>query len=185
MRNDGTELARGSRDTVRCRTITSGERFTRDNKRGRVGAEVLEEVGEAVEESEALDGGGCRCELVVTETEDTEEDGERDETHELDGLAAPGVNEEEGCPVAGDETGDDDDEVTDGGVPEVLVDGSGTSKGLVGSTETDGVEDDGVVKTETVESNLGNVKISSRDNFKQDSYSHRGRTNCKRHRRGA
>ena len=134
--------------------VTCRERLTRYDERSGVGAEVLEEVGKAVEEGEALDSGGGGGELVVAETEGGEEDGECGEAHELDGLAAPGVDEEEGSPVSGNETGDDDDEVADGDVPEVLVDGSGTGERLVGGTETDGVEDDGVVETETVEGDL-------------------------------
>ena len=154
LSDDSAELARGSRDTVGGTPVTSGEHFTGYNERGRVGTEVLEEVGQAVEEHEGLGGGSGGNELVVAEAHDTEENCEDDEAHELDGLAAPGVDEEEGSPVAGNETGDDDDEVTDGDVPEVLVDGSGTGERLVGGTETDGVEDDGVVETETVEGDL-------------------------------
>lgn len=37
-------------------------------------------------------------------THDDEEDGKDDETHELNGLATPRVDEEEGHPVARDET---------------------------------------------------------------------------------
>lgn len=47
LRDDRTELARGSRDTMGGRTITSGEGFTGHHKGGGVGAEVLEEVGQA------------------------------------------------------------------------------------------------------------------------------------------
>lgn len=124
--NDSTKLTTGSRDTVRSGTITSGENFTGDNERGGVGAEVLEEVGETVlEENKGLGGGGVLRESVVTETKDAEEDSEDNEFHELDGLATPAVNREEGGPITGDETGDDEDQVADRDVLEVLVDTDG------------------------------------------------------------
>lgn len=67
LSNDGTELATGGRDTVTGRAITSGENFSRYNESSAVGAKILEEVGQAVEEDKSLlaaRGGG---ELVVTE----------------------------------------------------------------------------------------------------------------------
>lgn len=134
------------------RTITSWEGLARDNESGGVGAEVLEEVGQAVEEDEGLGGGGGSGELVVTETHDDEDNGKHDEAHKLNGLATPAVDEDEGNPVSGDETGDGEDQVSDTDVPEVVEDLEGPS--AAGSSETDGGQDDGRVKTETVESDI-------------------------------
>jgi len=50
--NDSSELTRGSRNTVASRTVASGERFPGNNESSGIGAEVLEEVGEAVQEDE-------------------------------------------------------------------------------------------------------------------------------------
>ena len=60
-------------------------------------------------------------ELLVTETHAAEEDGEDGEAHKLNRLAAPAVDEEESRPVAGDETGGDEDHVTESDVLEVGV----------------------------------------------------------------
>ena len=106
-----------------CRTIASRERFARDDDCGRGGSEILEEIGEAVEEYEPFLTGRARGEFIVREAHDNEQHGEQGEAHELDGLAAPGVNEEEGCVVAWDETCSGKDEVPDADVLEVDVDG--------------------------------------------------------------
>lgn len=49
-----------------CRTIAGREDLSRDDESGGVGAEVLEEVGKAVQGNESADG--VRLELVVAET---------------------------------------------------------------------------------------------------------------------
>lgn len=104
--DDGTELARGGRDTVARAPVAGREDLSGDDESGGVGAEVLEEVGEAVEEDEgAL---GAAEDGVVSEAHDDEDDGQHDEAHDLDGLAAPRVDEDERGPVAGDETSDGD-----------------------------------------------------------------------------
>ena len=87
-------------------------------------------------------------------THDDEEDREHDETHELDGLAAPLVDDEERRPVAGDETSGGEDHVADGDVLEVLVNLGGALERRVGRTKTDGVEDNRRVETETVEGDV-------------------------------
>lgn len=66
--NDSSELARGSRNTVGCRTVTSWECLSRNNKSGGVGAEVLEEVREAVQEDECALARGSGLHFVITET---------------------------------------------------------------------------------------------------------------------
>ena len=72
---------------MRCGAVARGEAFTRDDECCRVGAEVEEELGEDVECEE-----GMAREVVVGEANDDEENGENGETHELDGLAAEGVD---------------------------------------------------------------------------------------------
>ena len=110
LRDDGAELATRGRNSVCRRAVPRGEHLSGNDERGRVGAEVLEEVGEAVEEDERLRGRRSRGKFVVTEacaptpsyqpiathisedcepTHDNEKDGKHDETHELDRFAAP------------------------------------------------------------------------------------------------
>lgn len=54
LRNDGTELATCRGYTVCCGPVTGREDLSRDNECSGVRAEVLEEVGQAVEEDEPL-----------------------------------------------------------------------------------------------------------------------------------
>lgn len=59
LSDDGTELATSSRHTVRGRAVSGGEDLSRDDESRAIWTEVLEEVGEAVEEDEgALALGG-------------------------------------------------------------------------------------------------------------------------------
>ena len=152
--DDSTKLAARRRNTVASRPVTSREHLTRDNEGCRVRSKVLEEVGKTVEEDEGLGGGGGRDQLVIAEAHAAEEYGENDKAHELDRLAAPAVDEEEGHPVTGDETCDGQDHITDANVLQVGVNLQGTSKALVGRTETDGVKNNGRVETKAVESDL-------------------------------
>ena len=66
--NNGTEFSAGSRDTVAGGAITGGEHLTRDNKGGGVRAEVLEEVGKAIQEHENFGRARVGGELIVSET---------------------------------------------------------------------------------------------------------------------
>ena len=154
LRNDRTKLSRRSRDTVSRGPVARGENLTGDDERRRIGAEVLEEVGEAVEEDERLLVAGGRGELVVREAHDDEQTREDREAHELDGLAAPCVDEEEGGVITGDETSSGEDDVADGDVVQVLVDLGGLGESLRRRTETNGLQDDRGVEAETVERNL-------------------------------
>lgn len=138
--NDGTELARGSADTVGGGAVSGREDLTRDDEGRGVGSEVLEEVGETVENDEG--GDGVLGKGVVGESEDDEEDGQHGEAHELDGLSADPVDEDEACPVSRDETGDGQDDVTDTDVSEGGVDDQLGSSGGDG-TESNVLEDDG------------------------------------------
>ena len=58
LRNDGTEFPACSRNTMRSGTITGRERLSGDDEGCGVGTEVLEEVGEAVQENKGFRGGG-------------------------------------------------------------------------------------------------------------------------------
>ena len=67
LRDDGAELATRGRNSVCRRAVPRGEHLSGNDERGRVGAEVLEEVGEAVEEDEGLGAAGGCGQLVVPE----------------------------------------------------------------------------------------------------------------------
>ena len=177
--NDGAELAARSRDTVRGGPVARRERLPRDDERRRVRPEVLEEVREAVEEGErvrARFGGGepVVCEACPSKktsaripytralaariewerTHDDEEDGEHGEAHELDGLAAPAVNNQERGPVPGNETRNGDDHVPDGDVLQVHEHLLRARERRVRGAEPDRLEDDRVVEAEAVEGDV-------------------------------
>ena len=61
-----TELSTCCRDTVGGRPVTGGEDLSRNDEGGGVGAKVLEEVGETVEERKPLGVGVSFSQLVVT-----------------------------------------------------------------------------------------------------------------------
>ncbi len=136
------------------RPVTRRERLTGYDKRGGVRTEILEEIRKAVEENEGLGCCGRRNEPIVAETHAAEQDGKHGKAHELDGLAAPAVDDEEGRPVSGNETGDREDEVTEADILEVDVHRHCALESLWRVTKADGVEDDGGVETETVERDL-------------------------------
>ena len=117
LRNNRTNFPRRGTETVRGGAVSRRETFTRYNKSGGVGAEVEEELAEDIQRKEGVLG-----EFVVSEADDAEEDGEDDETHQLDGFAADGVDGCDSDPVARDGAGADDDQVADGGVAEDVVD---------------------------------------------------------------
>jgi len=52
--NDCSELAASRTDTMCCGTVTGGENLSGNNERGSIRPEVLEEVGQAVEEHKPL-----------------------------------------------------------------------------------------------------------------------------------
>ena len=75
--DDSAELAGRGRDTVGSRTVASREDLAGNDERSRVGAEVLEEVGEAVEEDERLLGGVAALQSAVAEAWGTKLDPSR------------------------------------------------------------------------------------------------------------
>ena len=70
------------------RTITCWEYFARNDKGGGVGAKVLEEVGQAVQEHECT-LGAVVDHLVVSEAHGGEDEGQKNKSHVLDRLATP------------------------------------------------------------------------------------------------
>ena len=65
--DDRAELATRGGDAVRGRAVARREDLAGNDERCRVGAEVLEEVGEAVEEDERLLGGVAALQSAVAE----------------------------------------------------------------------------------------------------------------------
>lgn len=93
--NNGTNLTGGSRNTVGRRSVSGWETLTWDNESGGVGAKVLKELTQDVESQLTV-----LAKLVVGETKDTEENGQKDESHKLDWLSTNRVNSGSGNPVA-------------------------------------------------------------------------------------
>jgi len=104
--------------------------------------EIQEELSNDVESENTL-----LTNLVETETDDAEKNGEDDEATKLDWLTANSINESNGEPVTRNSTSAHKDNVADSGVPEQPVDvGAGREANLL--------ENDGSVQTKTVESNV-------------------------------
>ena len=136
--DDGADLPGGGGETVRGGTVTGWEAFTRNNEGGRVGTEVEEKLGKDVKSEERVAG-----ELVVSETDNDEKNGEECETHDLDGLSAESVDGGDGDPVTWNGTGANEDEVTNGGSVEDFIH-------ITAARIADSTENDGVVETKTV-----------------------------------
>ena len=138
-----------------CRPVSCGKALSRNDECGGVGPEVEEELRD--DEAGEQAGGADR---VVAEAHDAEEDGQQGEAHELDWLAADGIAEGNGDPVAGDGTCADKDDVADCDVHVVVVDVDGVG------AEANGGEDGRVVQTNTVEGDIQEEPRASRS--KQD-----------------
>lgn len=67
LRNDGTKLSGGGRNTVARGAITSREDFSGNDEGRCIGPEILEEIRQAVQEDEGLLGTGGSVKLVVAE----------------------------------------------------------------------------------------------------------------------
>lgn len=165
--NDGTDLAGGGRDTVGGGTVAGGEALAGHDEGGSVGAEVEEELGNNVETQQTVVG---LEQGVVGKADDDEENGEDGETHQLDGLAANGVDGSNGHPVTGNSTSTDQDQVTNSVTTQGLVD-VGTA------SPADSTENDRVVETKTVEScrRLASI-VSAGSTGGENTYQHPGRT---------
>lgn len=138
LSDNGAELATGSRDTVSRGPIPSWEGFAWNDEGSDVRAEVLEEIGEAVEEDKGALGVGNK--RVISEAKDDEEDGERGEAHKLKWLPAPNIDDQKRSVVSWDKAGSGQDEVADGHIVQIGVDSAlwGTT---ADAAETDGSED--------------------------------------------
>ena len=145
--NDSTNLSGGSRDTVRCRSVSGREAFSWHNKCGGVGSEVEEELGQYVKSHEST-----FVELVVSKTDDGEDDGEQNEAHQLNRFAANGVDSCDSDPVTWNGACAHNDQVADCIAVEDLVDG-------ITLGEPDSAQDDGIVETKTIEGNLLFVSV--------------------------
>lgn len=95
--------------------VPGGEAFSRHDESCCVRAEVEEELAHYVACQQTL-----RTKLVVRESDDDEQDREEDESHELNGLAANGINGRDGHPVARDGTSAHDYEIANSSVVEDL-----------------------------------------------------------------
>lgn len=124
---------------MRRRSVSSWEALARNNEGGGVRSEVEEELSEYVKCKQST-----VAEVIEGEANYDEEDSEDDETHQLDGLSANGVNQGDSNPVTRNRAGANQDQVTNRGISENMVDIAATSI-------TDGGKNGGVVKTETVE----------------------------------
>lgn len=92
---NGAYLARCSGEPVSCCAIAGRKALARHDEGGCVGAEVEEELGNDVESEH-----GARVEVVVCEAQDAEEYGEDQETADLEGFPADGVDGKDSSPVA-------------------------------------------------------------------------------------
>ena len=87
-------------------------------------------------------------------THGDEKDGKDAETHELDGLAAPGIDEEEGNPISRNKAGNRENKVSDTNVVESLVDVERGTCGSRTATEVNGSQDDRAIETEAIKGDL-------------------------------
>jgi hypothetical protein len=85
--------------------------------------------------------------VVVSKADDDENDGQKDETHKLDGLAADSIDGGHGDPVARNGASANNDQITNGRVAENVVD-------IITLGIANGLENDRVVETKTVESDI-------------------------------
>ena len=99
--------------TVKERKKKRGEERERKRNLGRT--EVEEELREDIQGEET-----AVAEMMISEADTDEEDGQGGEAHELDGLPTDGVDGGDGDPIAGDGTGADQDQVADGVLAEDL-----------------------------------------------------------------
>lgn len=91
---------------------------------------------------------------MVREADDAEKDGEHREAHQLDRLAADGINRCHRDPIPWNRTGAHDDQIPHRRVAEDLVH-------VAAARVADGCQDDGVVQAETVESNVAGENVST------------------------
>lgn len=171
LRNHSTSLTACCRKPVGGRTITSGEYLSGYNERRGIGTKVLEEVCNAVKENKGVRAGFRGSEFVVSKalgesisvrwckpeqrhTHDDEENGKNGEAHKLDGFATPGIDQQEGSPVPGNETRNRENEVSNANVVQSLVDIERGISGSSAATEINSSQDGRAIETETVKGDL-------------------------------
>lgn len=116
LADDGADLAGGGGDAVGGGAVTRREDLSGYDERGCVGTEVEEELRHDIDRQQTV-----LSEFVVAEAHGDEEDGEDDETAELDGLTADSIDSRNCDPVARNGTSKNDDQVADGRVVENFV----------------------------------------------------------------
>lgn len=84
--------------------------------------------------------------MIIGKAHDGEEDGEDDETTQLDGLSAEGVQSSNRYPVAGNRTSKDDDHISDSSVVQHFIGASGVLRRVA-----DRFQNVGVVQRKTVD----------------------------------
>ena len=87
MRNNGTNLARCSANSVSSGSISRGKYFAWDDERGCIGAKILEEIAEAIERKQPAGG-----DFVEAKADDTEKNRQHDEAEKLDRLPSDSVD---------------------------------------------------------------------------------------------
>lgn len=135
------------------RAVACWKHLTRNDESGGIGTEVLEEIGETVEEYKNSKFGLLN-KRIVAKAHAAEDNGERNETHDLNRLAAPRVDQKKSSPVTRNETDYGEDKVTNTNAVKRIVNfWCGRSCVIVGRI-TDGLEYGGRVKAKAIEGNL-------------------------------
>lgn len=140
--DNSSDLTSSGRDTVGRRSVSGGEHLSGNNEGGGVGAKVFKELTQnvACKQTSIVD-------LVVSETDNTEESNQNEETSNLNGLSANGIDGDHRNPVSGNGSGTDKNQVTDGVLHQSRVQ-------VVSLIEMDSLKNLGVVQTKTVEGNI-------------------------------
>ena len=115
-----------------------------------IGSEIEEELGNDVQRQQTI-----LAQVIVSKADDDEDDCEHDETHELNWLAADGVDSGNCDPIPRYRTSADDNQVADGASAEHLVDVAALGK-------SDGGENDGIIEAETLGCLLVAALVQSR-----------------------
>jgi len=121
LRDDGPKLAACRGDTVCRGPVTRGEDLSRNNERGNVRPEVLEEVGQAVQEDKPVGSVLGLGQRVIGEAHNAEENSEDSEPHQLDRFTSPRVDEQKRHPITRDETSNRQDDVSDRYIIQTLL----------------------------------------------------------------
>lgn len=97
LSDNGSKFTGGSTDTVSSGSVSSWEDFSWNDEGSGVWSEVLEEIGDAVKEDERSDRVGD--ESSVSESHTRESNGEHNESHKLNWLSSPRIDEKESDPT--------------------------------------------------------------------------------------